>query len=312
MKRIQDICRNFIWSATASYKRSPLINWEETCLPKNKGGIGLKNLVNWNKANVMKLLWDVANRKDILWVRWVHGRYLKQETVWQYNPKGDVCYYWRKMLKKVSQWAGTDLTAGNIKEMEDKIVRGSNRKERKRRAALVAACFYIIWKARNNIVHGKKRWNAIDSVEYVKYHVTTHVKPKNLLGVPIAPLDLAPSTTLHNPTSKDMESVERTIHNSVRVLEVANDGVSVEGIVNAFPLDLVVVDTPVDAPDHANKVESEYWVSPRAAKFVFALLAYAHRYTPICRLNEDLTSSGHSLWVIIFSPVLKHEWEPPP
>ncbi|VFQ98551.1 unnamed protein product [Cuscuta campestris] len=80
--------------------------------------------------------------------------------------------------KKVSQWAGTDLTAGNINEMEDKIVRGSNRKERKRRAALVAACFYIIWKARNNIVHGKKRWNAVDSVEYVKYHVTTYVKPK--------------------------------------------------------------------------------------------------------------------------------------
>ncbi|RAL50898.1 hypothetical protein DM860_005254 [Cuscuta australis] len=128
--------------------------------------------------------------------RWVHGRYQKQETVWQYNPKGGVCYYRRKMLKvrdeftnmsmkgeynttkgyswlmgnkesvkwanlvwnnwslpkhqiimwliwkgriqtksrlkilqMVSKWAGTDLTACNIKEMEDKIMLGSNRKE---------------------------------------------------------------------------------------------------------------------------------------------------------------------------------------
>ncbi|VFQ86934.1 unnamed protein product [Cuscuta campestris] len=96
-----------------------------------------------------------------------------------------VIFFWTRIFiipnKKVSQWAGTDLTAGNINEMENKIVRGSNRKERKRRAALVAACFYIIWKARNNIVHGKKRWNAVDSVEYVKYHVTTYVKPKRAL-----------------------------------------------------------------------------------------------------------------------------------
>ncbi|VFR01617.1 unnamed protein product [Cuscuta campestris] len=71
---------------------------------------------------------------------------------------------------------------------------------------------------------------------------------RNLLGVPIAPPDLAPTTTLHNPTSKDMESVEHTVRNSLRVPEAADDGVSVEGIVNAFPSDLVDVDTPVDAP----------------------------------------------------------------
>ncbi|VFQ70587.1 unnamed protein product [Cuscuta campestris] len=184
---------------------------------------------------------------------------------------------------------------------------------------------------------------------------------RNLLGVPIAPPDLAPTTTLHNPTSKDMESVERTVRNSARVPEVADDGVSVEGIVNAFPSDLVAVDTHVDAPGkgevakdptlsnviiacslvpspktaqvadvnhtqadislffniiqssaHANIVESEHWVSPPVAKFVFALLSYVHRCTPICRLNEDLSSSGHNLWVNIFSPVSKHEWEPPP
>ncbi|VFQ61558.1 unnamed protein product [Cuscuta campestris] len=184
---------------------------------------------------------------------------------------------------------------------------------------------------------------------------------RNLLGIPIAPPDLAPTTTLYNPTSNDMESVERTVGDSVRVPEVADDGVFIEGIVNAFPSDLLVVDTPVDASGkrdvtkdqtlsnviiacslvspsktaqvadvnytqadislsfdiiqssrHANIVESEYWVSPQVAKFAFALLSYVHRYTPICRLNKDLSSSGHNLWVNIFSPVSKHEWEPPP
>ncbi|VFQ71546.1 unnamed protein product [Cuscuta campestris] len=86
------------------------------------------------------------------------------------------------------------------------------------------------------------------SLEFASFKTKMMDAIRNLLGIPIAPPDLAPTTTLHNPTSKDMESVERTVHNSMRVPEVVDDGVSVEGIVNAFPSDLVVVDTPVDAP----------------------------------------------------------------
>ncbi|VFQ93884.1 unnamed protein product [Cuscuta campestris] len=71
---------------------------------------------------------------------------------------------------------------------------------------------------------------------------------RNLLGIPIAPPDLVPTTTLHNPTSTNMESVERMVEDSMRVSAVDADGVSVEGIVNAFPSDLVTVDTHVDAP----------------------------------------------------------------
>ncbi|VFQ78703.1 unnamed protein product [Cuscuta campestris] len=48
---------------------------------------------------------------------------------------------------------------------------------------------------------------------------------RNLLGIPIAPPDLFPTTTLHNPTSTD---VERTIGDSVRVPAVDAGGVSVE------------------------------------------------------------------------------------
>ncbi|RAL50570.1 hypothetical protein DM860_014512 [Cuscuta australis] len=41
-QNIQAICRNFLWSAPSEYKRSPLVSWEEC--PKNRGGLGLKNI----------------------------------------------------------------------------------------------------------------------------------------------------------------------------------------------------------------------------------------------------------------------------
>ncbi|VFQ94043.1 unnamed protein product [Cuscuta campestris] len=184
---------------------------------------------------------------------------------------------------------------------------------------------------------------------------------RNLLRAPLAPPDLTPTIILHNTTPNGMESVEGTVVDSVSIPQIDDDGISVKDVVNAFPSDLVAVDTPVVAlgngevakdptlsnvmiacslvpssktaqvadvnytqadislsfdiiqsSAHANIVESEYWVSPPIAKFALALLSYIHFYPPICRLHEDLSSSGHNLWVNIFSPVSKHEWEPPP
>ncbi|VFR02744.1 unnamed protein product [Cuscuta campestris] len=132
---------------------------------------------------------------------------------------------------------------------------------------------------------------------------------RNILGIPIASPDLVPTTALHNPTSTD---VERTIGDSVRVHTVDADGVSVDGIVNAFPSDLVVVDTHVDAPG-----KGEVAKDPTLSNVIIACsLVPSSKTAQVAdvnyRLNEDLSSSGHNLWVNFFSPVLKHEWEPPP
>ncbi|RAL42945.1 hypothetical protein DM860_009727 [Cuscuta australis] len=94
---LNGICRNFLWTGKAEYTKAPPISWNETCLPLNKGGAGIKNLGMWNKACIMKLIWDIANKKDLLWVRWVHTKYIKDGNIWTYAPKKDCPYYWRMM-----------------------------------------------------------------------------------------------------------------------------------------------------------------------------------------------------------------------
>ncbi|VFQ89348.1 unnamed protein product [Cuscuta campestris] len=79
MKRVQSICRNFLWGATASYTKRPLVNWEEVCLPKTYGGLGLRNMELWNRAYIYNYWWDVANDKKNLWVKWIHERYIKND-----------------------------------------------------------------------------------------------------------------------------------------------------------------------------------------------------------------------------------------
>ncbi|RAL50897.1 hypothetical protein DM860_005253 [Cuscuta australis] len=99
MKTIQAICRNFLWNSKAKYSKVPLMSWEETCLPKRCGGLGLRNMVLWNKASIMKLNWDIHNRKDILWVQWIHTRYIKNENYWEYTPRPNCCNSWTQMME---------------------------------------------------------------------------------------------------------------------------------------------------------------------------------------------------------------------
>lgn len=52
----------------------------------------------WNVALVGKLLWQLNEKKDHLWVRWVHGVYIKQDgTIWDHNPPINSSWYWRKL-----------------------------------------------------------------------------------------------------------------------------------------------------------------------------------------------------------------------
>ena len=80
------------------YKVTPLIAWENTCTPRKYGGLGLKNFIAWNKARIAKLIWSIAQKKDILWVKWVHERYLKQQD-WSYQQPSECSWYWRKLTR---------------------------------------------------------------------------------------------------------------------------------------------------------------------------------------------------------------------
>ena len=75
------------------YQKSPYISWTKTCTPRKYGGIGLKNLGAWNKACIAKIVWAITLKKDCLWVKWVHGRYLKQKEWGGYKAPFDYSWY---------------------------------------------------------------------------------------------------------------------------------------------------------------------------------------------------------------------------
>lgn len=51
------------------------MGWNEVCKPKDERGVGLRQSSLVNTANMMKVGWNLVNRKDDLWVRVARSKY---------------------------------------------------------------------------------------------------------------------------------------------------------------------------------------------------------------------------------------------
>ncbi|XP_058721841.1 uncharacterized protein LOC131593425 [Vicia villosa] len=86
IQRIEVICKNFLWSGKA-VGRKALVAWDKICLPNNAGGLNMTYLSDWNKATILKLLWNLHMKSDKLWIRWIEAYYLKGVSIMQWEPK---------------------------------------------------------------------------------------------------------------------------------------------------------------------------------------------------------------------------------
>ncbi|XP_070014563.1 uncharacterized protein LOC142175548 [Nicotiana tabacum] len=81
MKMIAAYCRSYIWPGINTITKKSLVAWDRMCTPKLRGGYGLINLQMWNRAAIAKLCWDVASKRDSLWIRWIHAYYIKDKRI---------------------------------------------------------------------------------------------------------------------------------------------------------------------------------------------------------------------------------------
>ncbi|XP_074304886.1 uncharacterized protein LOC141639737 [Silene latifolia] len=98
-KKIDSLCRNYLWDGTDIYMRSPLVSWEQVCSPHNEGGLGIKYSFDWNRATVGELVWWLYCKPDSLWVKWVHQIYMKGGSWANHSPKAHMSGNWKAICK---------------------------------------------------------------------------------------------------------------------------------------------------------------------------------------------------------------------
>lgn len=66
---------------------------------KTKGGLNVVSLAIWNKACILKLLWNLCRKFDSLWIRWVHTYYVKTDQMMNVPTKLSCSWILWEILK---------------------------------------------------------------------------------------------------------------------------------------------------------------------------------------------------------------------
>ncbi|MCI07485.1 LINE-1 reverse transcriptase like, partial [Trifolium medium] len=67
LKQLVRIQRNFLWGGGVEDKKLCWVKWDQICLPKEQGGLGVKNLELFNLALLSKWKWRFLADGDAVW-----------------------------------------------------------------------------------------------------------------------------------------------------------------------------------------------------------------------------------------------------
>lgn len=57
VKAVERICASYLWNGVPNAAKGAKVQWKNVCLPKTEEGLGLKNLLDWNKAYLAMQIW---------------------------------------------------------------------------------------------------------------------------------------------------------------------------------------------------------------------------------------------------------------
>ncbi|XP_019261681.1 PREDICTED: uncharacterized protein LOC109239557 [Nicotiana attenuata] len=123
IQQVESICRKFLWTGDTSSSTKALVTWDMLCRPKTKGGLNVTDLNTWNRAALLKHLWNLGKKKDKLWIKWVHAYYIKGREPWEVDAK-QASRIVRKILQAGKYLTEAWLDTGRVVQADSFSIRG--------------------------------------------------------------------------------------------------------------------------------------------------------------------------------------------
>ncbi|KAH0722878.1 hypothetical protein KY290_005534 [Solanum tuberosum] len=92
-----------------------------------RSDLNLTNLRIWNKDAIAKNYWDVENKVDKLWIRWIHTYYIKGEQGDNIQVPKQACWMIRKILEArtvITQFSTINPEKSVIRQLYNNMLQG--------------------------------------------------------------------------------------------------------------------------------------------------------------------------------------------
>ncbi|RAL43047.1 hypothetical protein DM860_009829 [Cuscuta australis] len=181
-----------------------------------------------------------------------------------------------------------------------------------------------------DLVRGPPIWPSLIPLELQNFRTNMMGAIRNLISAPLSPPNLSPMVPVHNTESHEKEANDDSnIESHVgddggSGLELVNEddersnivGNNKESVNKVADEDIKQADNLISFDtikmfDIVDAIMTKHRVSPREPTCGIDSISHVPQFAPRSKMVED-SKSGLLLWFSILSPVLKHEWKPPP
>nr|GEV80701.1 RNA-directed DNA polymerase, eukaryota, reverse transcriptase zinc-binding domain protein [Tanacetum cinerariifolium] len=99
IKEVERLLQGFLWCQGPLTNAKAKVAWKVVCLPKDQGGLRIKDLKKWNEIILIKQLWKIIEGKDSLRVKWANVMKLKGTSIWDVKANHNDSCGWQKLLE---------------------------------------------------------------------------------------------------------------------------------------------------------------------------------------------------------------------